>query len=443
MNFMSDDRHAQLVKAAEDCIGLMNIGVDPDAALYKLAEDTVMTDKEVELVSHAVNNSKQLAHLQISDSEDRGKPFVLTNVNKVLELRKETNDRGRNASDQKKDQPDAVEIKKNLDKTAVAASYVEKSDYRKVASEKADLRALWDIKPVELQKYECDFPYAEAQQLKLAADEAALQYLKARDEACAVVDELVYEFRKTAAPKFEVFEKAALACGVSPEYLDIIYNTAGLEKFNEKRGSAETKRQYISAELMELVKKAEHGDSCWQHAASCAAAKNVMIDRKNEAIAQVNKTAADKGGADSNSFFMDPVSIKAEMSTSGLGDLGSLPSSFIGGMDPSAMASELGGLTPSDIKAGPATLDHSTRQTMKNIQGRTAIESLMQDQYVKGHSIADVVDAYNRAISVNPGFGEAELKSFIRQDLATRGAVPLDLMLRASKNRSDDSEGDE
>jgi len=45
-----------------------------------------------------------------------------------------------------------------------------------------------------------------------------------------------------------------------------------------------------------------------------------------------------------------------------------------------------------------------------------------------------VVDSYNRAMSVNPRFGEAELTSYIRSDLATEGGVPLDLQLRATKS---------
>ncbi len=55
----------------------------------------------------------------------------------------------------------------------------------------------------------------------------------------------------------------------------------------------------------------------------------------------------------------------------------------------------------------------------------------MEDEYIGGHSIPEVIEAYNAAMSVNPNFGRAELVSYIRQHLATQGAVPLDLQLRA------------
>jgi len=61
---MSDERHEHLLKSAEETVGLMNIGIDPNAALAKVAEDKNLNDHEVDVVAHAVNNSKQLAYLQ-------------------------------------------------------------------------------------------------------------------------------------------------------------------------------------------------------------------------------------------------------------------------------------------------------------------------------------------------------------------------------------------
>jgi hypothetical protein len=84
LKFMPDSRHDELIKAASECIDLMNMDISPNTALKKVAEDFGMNDKEVVLVSHAVNNSKQLAHLQSADKEDKGSPFPLTNAQAVI-----------------------------------------------------------------------------------------------------------------------------------------------------------------------------------------------------------------------------------------------------------------------------------------------------------------------------------------------------------------------
>jgi hypothetical protein len=73
---------------------------------------------------------------------------------------------------------------------------------------------------------------------------------------------------------------------------------------------------------------------------------------------------------------------------------------------------------------------------MQNIDTRARLQSVMSDKYISGADLPDIIDAYNQAMSVNPRFGEAELVAYMRQALATNNAMPLDLLVRASKSHT-------
>lgn len=81
LKLMSRSRHQALVKAAELCVELMENGADAIEAMKKAARDYNLNQNEIRLVSHAINNSRQVANLQ--DGESRLNEFSLIDPDAV------------------------------------------------------------------------------------------------------------------------------------------------------------------------------------------------------------------------------------------------------------------------------------------------------------------------------------------------------------------------
>lgn len=416
---MSDRRHADLVKAAEECIDLMNIGAEPNAALRQVKKAFDMNDNEVVLVSHAVNNSKQLAHLQ-NGGENKGAPFPLTDAGTTAGANSDA-DLDTLADDTKSEegQPDAVEIADRVKKEALASSYDVSRSYRKAAADTVDmvatLQAAWGKPGADMDVTDLSNPYDSVNELKIAAEQARTESVRYRDQACANLDKVAAAFTVSGGPSFAVFEKAAAAQGVTAELLEIIYDLgpAALEQPRNMDKTA-SDRLYVSAEIMDLLKLAEAADAQWQQSADYEAARAHLASRIWSEEVKI------AGG---------PMDIVSELSGSsdGAGDAtrGLLP------LDPTNIA-DLTKVTPPSQDDIAGAIGYKTQQQLQNSRARTQVESLMQDEFVGKHAVPEVVEAYNRAISVNPAFGDAEVTAFVRQDLASKGAVPLDMMVRAS-----------
>ena len=84
---MSTERRGVLLKVAEECIGLMNMGVNASGALAKLADDNGLNDHEVERVAEAVNNAAQLAHIQQAKGDSKGDSIPLVDTAEAKKLR--------------------------------------------------------------------------------------------------------------------------------------------------------------------------------------------------------------------------------------------------------------------------------------------------------------------------------------------------------------------
>jgi len=434
IELMDDRRHGQLIKAAEQCIDLMNIGIDPNAALRKVAKDNGMTDKEVYLVSHAVNNSKQLAHLQTAKAEDKEKPFPLTNAEEALGAASPAQlDTISEHSEQDAEQPDAIGIIQNLKKDAAAHTYEDRGSYRRVevsdeekAEKVASLREDWGVTKTATADGDFVNPYDSLSEAKFAISRMSEEAMQFRDAACDVLDKIASAFCVSDGPSFAEFEKAAGTNGITQELIDLIYDLgpAGLEQARAQEKTA-SGRMFVSPEVYKLVKSAENADELWQASADREAVKAHLqkIVRSEEAkIAGILPEELE--GLESIDEAVGDAKSKAE----GAGG-------FLGlGENPVESISQVSHV-PSTVKSEPAKIDdlgHSTRQQILNSSARSKIENLLQDPYVGKHEIPEVIDAYNQAMSVNPGFGDAEVLAYARQHLGSRGAVPLDLMIRAA-----------
>ena len=435
-NLMSDKRHEQLLKAAEETVGLMNIGVDPNAALAKVAADTGLNDHEVDVVAHAVNNSKQLAHLQNNKGGDREAEFPLidpdsvraygdcqpmTNADQNTGNRYGSQETSGDNDEAKIDAPDAVETQDEMEKDA--------GDYR-LRPAKVDhaavLREGWGIEtPYKLASNVDVNPFSHIDYHRIGAEEALLRYSRHTNDCMDTMAKVAESMRLMTAPKWADVEATATKLGASKPTLDLIYELGSLEKFGEARADLTVKtasQVKVSQNVMDLAELCVCADTLWKQAADTHAAYRILDEQRQAAYWNLMpKEAQQYANLSANlGELAEPIEKSHEE---------------FGGMTPEVIQSAIGGGTPPAVTT-PTSPSQSIRQEIKNTDARAQLEGLMQDDYIGGHGLPDVVEAYNQAMSVNPNFGRAELISYIRHHLASQGGVPLDLQIRArGKNK--------
>lgn len=415
LKLMDENRLDKLMKVAADCIGLMNIGVSPNAALKKLAEDEELKDKEIELVSHAVNNSKQLAHLQTSSPDEKEAPFPLTNAEVVIhDLHASEKEVLGDSTEEKQDQPDAVDIKETLDKEA-ASSYTDSGNYfERKQYQPEDLRTLWDIKtPSKLPEYVRDTTYAREQQSKFAMGEAGMNALVAQETVTNNILKLAEHFRQPVHVDWNVFEKAAKVNGVHELILDSLYEDAS--KFGCVRADVGEDRLYVSSELMEKVNLAKTASVAMEDAINWGAVKLALV-----------KEASDAAGGAAIKLDFSPGGLQ-EPIAGGMRDFLGLPDTVA----PHQRVSDILGDVVGEGEEISAKLSPTFEHELKDYGARSGIQDLMKDTYIGGHTLPEVVEAYNSAVGANSHFSYPEMVAYIRQYLATQGGMPLETLIRS------------
>ncbi len=476
---MPDIRQEFLVKCAEQSIELMNIGVEPNAALAKVAKDAELNSKEVALVSHAINNSKTLSVLANSDSKDKDKPFSLTNAELVNQnlyaadpMVDSEADKAETAANKEADKPVGQILSKNK-KEAAELSRVEQDSYLDVdpVDHAAAFRTATGTDPVthlaikvaatiDHETGEASFtveneasreahnPYHKLAGIRIQAEEASVIYTRARQDAMDGIDKLAHEFRRMDAPAFDRVEVAALLSGVDPQTPEIIYEMAELARVGHKRaGVIKTAGEFTMSQREASLSNVMRGiDEAWVKAANALAVKNILLDA-HEAVSQkiaahlekVSAAKSDKPEKESGGIAPHLKDVGDQAMRLSVG-LGSVPEQLSGAdFHGKSKAVDLIQAASGDYGDGPeydqpnkTPMGLDFRQEMNGADTRGKIDSLLQDEFIRHHPIQDVVSAYNRALSVSPNLGHAELSSLVKQDLAAGGAVPLDTLLRTS-----------
>jgi hypothetical protein len=426
LNLMTDDRMSHLMKVAEECIGLINVDINPNTALKKLAEDNLLTDKEVELVSHAVNNSRQLALYESADSDNKDSPFVLTNAELVNADRYGKASEDSASAEQDQDEPDAVGIADKLQKEA-SASFVDTGDYRRRNTHSIDteaLRGAFGVTKMEKVAYSSLNVIHPSQAYDVGIDEARTRAAGSREKAFDLIKKAGLSFRNLVGPSFAEFEKVAEASDVPADLINIVYDSADLGRYGVPRAKqgVKTARVYTSREILGLVEMVKEAAQALDDCASALAAKSVLESHRAELVKNASPFSAD--------LQFSPKGLDEEVR--------SAPNAYLGlGEDPHSTLMDMAGETKPEGYDPSATLDRSTSQEVKNFDTQAELKSLMNDDYIGGYSAPEVIDAYNAAKSVNPNFGQAQLVSYMRQHLATGGGVPLELQVRAGRTATD------
>ena len=417
------------MKAAEDCIGLINVGVDPDHAMAKLARENDLNDKEVDLVSRAVNNSKQVAQIQNSEPDQRDAPFLLVNAASAKALARSLEQNGAPSTKAKQDQPDAVVIREDLAKQAADSYRLDGTLFDQPVDRSVDLlKAAWAVPDHTRPEYRDDNFNLALSRFEKAAEVAGDNLYAAKVKLASQLRHISNLFGRFGAPTWATFEKAAQQVGVSADTIDSIWQVRG--QGDERVTHVKVANLRVDPATAELIQESVRADTFLKEAAELDALHDQAV---TQLAVQNAKYAGGNKGGDKGDDGWAPWDIKAELSPKGFGDaIGSIPTTWAGlGESPTETVLQASGSEPG-AEIRDAVVPQEARQTLQNAKARDELERLMTDPYVKGFSLPDVIDAYNAAMSVNPRFGSAEITSYVRQHLSTRGGVPLDLQVRAS-----------
>ena len=420
---MSDARQNHLVKCAGDVVDLCNCSVEPTEALTKIAAEEGLNGNEIDRVSHKVNQALTLGYLQSSAPEDRGKAFPLTNAEQAK-------------TKLFKDQPETTEAELakgqtfNPIKTLKEASdldYVDHQSYN-VYGRKYNLTKIANdvrVPAPELPAYE---KRPTASNEKIAYEIARESYQAVRNELSNAMSSATQPFIYAGSPDFGGVAKVAQDLGVSPSTLNICFGMADLAKYGQKPGSKTA--GYVNTKLAQEFVRVEHLIN------ACGVAKSQMDEAKTAFDNKVKLVQNWKKASDA------PALAKVDYGGATEAAEGIFNESM-GGHEqgPGGMLGEALGVREGDngpiAPASKSLHEKDIDQGVRNTDARSVLQDAMHDPYISGHGIPRVVDAINRANSLHPNLSPTEIMSYVRQDLATDGGVPLDTHLRMIQAHKD------
>jgi hypothetical protein len=419
---MPEQRQNLLVKCAGDVVDLCNCSVEPTEALTKVAAESDLNAHEIDRVSHKVNQALTLGYLQSSAPENRGKAFPLTNAEQAK-------------AKIFKEQPETTETELakgqtfNPIKTASELDYVDSGDYN-TYGRKYDLVKIANDIRVPTPDLPSPVKRPTAGQEKIAYEIAREAYQAVRNELSSAMSAATQPFIYAGSPDFGGVAKVAQDMGVSAATLDTCFGLADLGKYGQKKTASTS--AYVNTKLAKDFVRVE------QLISACGVAKSQMDEAK---------TALDKAQANISSWIAKQA---ADAPSLAKVDYGGATEQVEGIFDqalggnangPSGMIGEALGIKPGDngpvAPAGKSLHEKDVDQGVRNTDARSVLQDAMHDPYISGHGVTKVVDAINRANSLHPNLSSAEIMSYVRQDLATDGGVPLDTHLRMVQAHKD------
>lgn len=402
---MPEARQEQLMKAASAVIDMIDMTVDPNAALKKVAMDNELQPKEIDLVSHAVNNAVAYDHVKTVSEDARGEPFMLTNAETVKsELYPET---VQDVPDTDEHQPDAVEIGSKVQKTAsagpvrkaAAASYYVEDRYLApaAADHAAQLKTAWAApRAEELPRFQRD-PYEFESRARSQLDEYSMKIAAAEDGVFDMLDKIRDVFAPIVSPDYSLFKAAAAAEGVSDQVLELVDRVSG------KTASDYTGELAICEKIASAIEYAQMADSLIDAAGTFKAASDKLAAETQE------KLAATIYGA--------------------VGDLVSSGAEIAGGGTQEQLQNMLLDAMGGNREKSEVSLDDS--KFIERSRTRELLNNVREDRYLAGYPLSEVKDAFNAGLSAGFGDSKPKLVSYMRQYLASDGNIPMDLMLKA------------
>lgn len=439
LTFMSDDRYRDLINAADECIDLIKVGADEHEALRQLVDKYDLSPHEARLVAHAVNNSRQVALLQNGDRDGFAVGMVAFQVidpervmrtidtsGKVIAISDDDDDdaetRGADDTSSDRDHHAAASYDTHTAKQAAEAIRSRLAEQEAV-DRVQQLKQAWQIP--DALPYLCYEPEDTSDEYaQLLADEARTKYAHALHCAHEAIDSV-----RDAIEIGEVSpQRVAELCAYAGIDAAVTAAIVGGRELVKQAGASEDRVQ-VTEDEFHVVQLAEYAERMIKHAIDCLAVSQAM-----------QRCAFEKAAAVASDMVAYSVPSVASFDA--------LFSSLVP--------------TPSVIDAAiSAVEDEEERKevlkAVRNVKNRTvsrsealdaAIEAsddlnmLFNDEVLKKAPPLMVIKSYQRAKSLPVELSKPDLLAFVRQDVSSNFAVPLDLLLkiRRSRERTDDED---
>lgn len=424
---LSDSRHAQLIKAAEDVVDLIGDGVDPQAAFLKTAADHGLNDNEAKLMGRSVNNVLALQQVLHEDPKQRGDAVPLINVDectaKHAAARDEVRMRKVASADLYEDHGTYYVGPSTSAPVNPFDSYV--APVRKVAGvpklltdtgfdlgltghdvlqlkRGADLEIT--VTPGLYQK--------KASQLRLGIAELREQREAATLQATQLLNKVASALSSTTFP---TFEKHASVLGVSQDVLDELHSLVGGARASTLKGIVK-----VATSVAALADDCLRAETMLDHAADVEIALEDLT----------TKYAAAEKGSDLGGLgdFLGPSYDVAKGSGRVAQEFVQLP----GGLD---VTSLMGGPTAETAEADDPLAAIGPRSRITNARVKGVINSVLADEVISGYlqrepeRVAEALNVALRSGANSPGVTAA----IVRNHLATGGAVPAQTYLELEK----------
>lgn len=393
---MSDTRQENLLKAASEVIDMVTMTVDPDAALRKVAKAYDMKPKEIDLVSHAVNNALAYEHIHEADEHARSGPFPLTNAETVRS----------SLYPDKVQEVEPISECLPLAKNAESSYYVDdylsqpEADYDSVLSQAWFVEKVANDRPTLAAD-----PFAFERRARHEIDELSIKIAQTQDGIMHELDNLRFTFRRVDAPDFDRIKTAAVMLGANTATIEAIADSVGRDgsvKVASGDFEVDQREHELAQTIAGICKVAED-------LAEMSVTRDELIERCEAKIAQ----------------------------------------SFIGA------ASDAVGRLPEDLTGTQADFSEQMRDAFTQVsepkekpvldrsgfiqasRTRELFNQAAEDKFLRGYAnTADFRDAFDSAVAAGFGSSRPLLISYMRNYLASDGNIPMDIMVKARDKKS-------
>lgn len=414
---MSSARQDTLMKAANEVIDMVHMTVDPDAALRKVASDYSMGDKEIDLVSHAVNNALAYDHIHEADEDARGAPFPLTNAENV----KPKNEPAVQAVDEHQDyhEPDAIDLAKKQEKNAASSYDVEQDFNAPVTPDYGQvLETLFAVEKIARPTLESD-PFTDVRLLQDQIDTNRAKLAGLKEQVYGDVERIRWIVKRAYfETQLDQVKTAASLEGVPESVIAFVAEAVGFD------GAVKTASAHITLtpEPAYVVDLLHSVDKAIKEAGAVESELVQQEERLEELLVGKFAGAVPTGkGPGGGGYAGDVLSTVGDV-------VGNVPHLVLG--DPGERVREIASETASSVDDDPV-LSREHNRYVGSADRRALWNAVIDDPYLRGKPIDVLIKAFEDGDAAGFATSRPLMLNYIRETTETGGYVPPELLLKA------------
>ena len=374
MNTLGKDKETQMVHAAEQMVDYVNSGMEPNAALHKVATDHAMTPAFISRMAEVFNTSRVLAHMRQAPAEKRADTVPLADASVVIkQMYKPTETAETCKSAWFSPPPNFLAVKLITVMKKAAAKIDEQTS------------------PAELVHAAIVRINAATQHTKAAKADA--QYC--REQVLQKTAHVAQYFREMSHLPFEVVETNALSKygSVVKPLMDTIYNACEGRLFKERRGvksAGETVFNLALTPYKQLDEVVAWSRKWAKAAAEYQTAYDDEMNVKRLLVPRLRKLAALEGRRIPTSFTFQKTALIADL-------IGSASGSVLGRL------AESGKNTSTPEEDILKSIDPDQETVIRAARSKAMVNDwIANDPVISGYDPHTVMEAFNEISSVTP-----------------------------------------